>query len=311
MAPEEGGGATGCGPTRSSSPAAAETGSARSCRSSSSAWPESGSSSRSLRAVASGRRRTTWSSSPIPTGSRPTRSAIADAGVAVPTTVVAGGRTRNESTRNGLASLDADDDDVIVVHDAVRPLVPVEVVVRAIEPVRAGLADGDGHGHLQRGHAGHRRRRRGRRDPGSVALPARPDAPGLPGKAVLARGLCRRGRRRRPDRHGRLLASSCATSRVPGSWPWPATRSTSRSRPASTSCWPTGCSRCARSARPTAPVAEPASLAGARVLVVGGTNGIGKGIAGCRSRRRGRVVEVDGRSLGPRRPRLRDRRGAR
>ena len=59
----------------------------------------------------------------------------------VPTTVVAGGRTRNESTRNGLDHLDAAADDVIVVHDAVRPLVPVDVVRRAIEPVAAGLAD--------------------------------------------------------------------------------------------------------------------------------------------------------------------------
>ena len=39
------------------------------------------------------------------------------------------------------AGLDAADDDVIVVHDAVRPLVPVEVIVRAIEPVASGQAD--------------------------------------------------------------------------------------------------------------------------------------------------------------------------
>ena len=70
-----------------------------------------------------------------------TRAVIAAADVGVPTSVVAGGQTRNESTRNGLASLDAAYDDVIVVHDAVRPLVPLEVVVRAIEPVAAGLAD--------------------------------------------------------------------------------------------------------------------------------------------------------------------------
>ena len=38
-------------------------------------------------------------------------------------------------------SLDADDDDVVVVHDAVRPLVPVDVIVRAIEPVASGTAD--------------------------------------------------------------------------------------------------------------------------------------------------------------------------
>jgi 2-C-methyl-D-erythritol 4-phosphate cytidylyltransferase len=47
-----------------------------------------------------------------------TRSVLASSGLSVPATVVAGGKTRNESTRNGLLSLDADDDDVIVVHDA-------------------------------------------------------------------------------------------------------------------------------------------------------------------------------------------------
>jgi 2-C-methyl-D-erythritol 4-phosphate cytidylyltransferase len=70
-----------------------------------------------------------------------TRSVIAGAGLPVPTTAVAGGRTRNESTRAGLAAIDAADADVVVVHDAVRPLVPVDVVRRSIEPVAKGLAD--------------------------------------------------------------------------------------------------------------------------------------------------------------------------
>jgi 2-C-methyl-D-erythritol 4-phosphate cytidylyltransferase len=56
--------------------------------------------------------------------------------------VVTGGATRNESTRNGLAGLvDAADDDVVVVHDAVRPLVPLDVVQRAIQPVLEGRAE--------------------------------------------------------------------------------------------------------------------------------------------------------------------------
>jgi ribitol-5-phosphate 2-dehydrogenase (NADP+) / D-ribitol-5-phosphate cytidylyltransferase len=59
----------------------------------------------------------------------------------VPTTVVAGGMTRNESTRNGLRSLEATPDETIVVHDAVRPLVPVDVIRRSIEPVASGAAD--------------------------------------------------------------------------------------------------------------------------------------------------------------------------
>ncbi len=59
----------------------------------------------------------------------------------VPTTVVAGGSTRNQSTWNGLRELDAADEDTILVHDAVRPLVPLEVIKRAIEPVVHGRAD--------------------------------------------------------------------------------------------------------------------------------------------------------------------------
>ena len=70
-----------------------------------------------------------------------TRALVAEANLAVEVLVVAGGATRNESTRNGLNALDAADDDVIVVHDAVRPLVPVEVVQRSIEPVASGRAD--------------------------------------------------------------------------------------------------------------------------------------------------------------------------
>lgn len=59
-----------------------------------------------------------------------------------PVAIVTGGVTRNESTRRGLAALEADDDDVVVVHDAVRPLVSREVILRSIEPVLSGRADG-------------------------------------------------------------------------------------------------------------------------------------------------------------------------
>lgn len=71
-----------------------------------------------------------------------TRELVAGAHSAVPTSIVAGGATRNESTRNGLASLAADDDDIVVIHDAVRPLVPREVILRSIEPILSGRADG-------------------------------------------------------------------------------------------------------------------------------------------------------------------------
>lgn len=59
----------------------------------------------------------------------------------IPTAVVAGGVTRNESARNGLAALVADDDDIVLIHDAVRPLVPKEVILRSIEPILSGRAD--------------------------------------------------------------------------------------------------------------------------------------------------------------------------
>jgi len=52
-------------------------------------------------------------------------------------TVVAGGQTRRESVAAGLAAL-AGDVDVVLVHDAARPLVPGAVVDRVIGAVRAG-----------------------------------------------------------------------------------------------------------------------------------------------------------------------------
>ncbi|MDP8904798.1 MAG: bifunctional cytidylyltransferase/SDR family oxidoreductase [Chloroflexota bacterium] len=70
-----------------------------------------------------------------------TRQAVAAADVDVPTKVVAGGATRNESTLRGLASLGAAADDIILIHDGVRPLVPPDVVRAAIAPVRDGAAE--------------------------------------------------------------------------------------------------------------------------------------------------------------------------
>jgi 2-C-methyl-D-erythritol 4-phosphate cytidylyltransferase len=70
-----------------------------------------------------------------------TRELIEGAGLTVPVSMVAGGVTRNESTQRGLAALDADPDDIVLVHDAVRPLVPREVILRSIEPVMSGRAD--------------------------------------------------------------------------------------------------------------------------------------------------------------------------
>lgn len=69
------------------------------------------------------------------------RSLIDGAELAAHIEVVAGGATRNESTRNGLAALRADANDIVLVHDAVRPLVPTEVILRSIEPILSGRAE--------------------------------------------------------------------------------------------------------------------------------------------------------------------------
>jgi len=71
-----------------------------------------------------------------------TQALVDEVTTSLPVQVVAGGATRNESTRNGLAALEAEDDDIVVIHDAVRPLVPTEVVLRSIEPIMSGRADG-------------------------------------------------------------------------------------------------------------------------------------------------------------------------
>ena len=47
--------------------------------------------------------------------------------------VVTGGKTRYESTRIGMESLNAAADDIIVAHDSVRPLVPEKVISEVIE----------------------------------------------------------------------------------------------------------------------------------------------------------------------------------
>ena len=70
-----------------------------------------------------------------------TERELATAGLPIAAIVVAGGQTRNESTRNGLRALDGAPDDVVLVHDAVRPLVPLDVVRRSIAPVADRTVD--------------------------------------------------------------------------------------------------------------------------------------------------------------------------
>lgn len=61
-------------------------------------------------------------------------SALADA--AVPCRIVVGGATRRESVSRGIAALP--DGDIVLVHDAARPLVPHEVVRAVVDAVRLG-----------------------------------------------------------------------------------------------------------------------------------------------------------------------------
>jgi ribitol-5-phosphate 2-dehydrogenase (NADP+) / D-ribitol-5-phosphate cytidylyltransferase len=70
-----------------------------------------------------------------------TQRLVAEADLGMEVRVVPGGATRNESTRNGIAALEAADEDIVLVHDAVRPLLPLEVIQRSIEPIISGRAD--------------------------------------------------------------------------------------------------------------------------------------------------------------------------
>lgn len=59
------------------------------------------------------------------------------AGMAVPYALVEGGATRQDSVRIALGAL-PDDADLVLVHDAARPLVPADVVTRVADAVAAG-----------------------------------------------------------------------------------------------------------------------------------------------------------------------------
>ena len=65
------------------------------------------------------------------------RQLLDDARIAAEVRVVAGGGSRRASVQLALLALD-DDVDVVLVHDAARPLVPAEVVQRVAAAVRAG-----------------------------------------------------------------------------------------------------------------------------------------------------------------------------
>jgi 2-C-methyl-D-erythritol 4-phosphate cytidylyltransferase len=67
------------------------------------------------------------------------RALLADHHTGAPLHVVAGGPTRQESVRAALAAL-PDDVGIVLVHDAARPLAPVELVDAVARAVRAGAA---------------------------------------------------------------------------------------------------------------------------------------------------------------------------
>lgn len=52
------------------------------------------------------------------------------------TKIVQGGEERQHSVFNALQSLNASDEDLVIVHDAVRPLLPQSVLIKAIETAK-------------------------------------------------------------------------------------------------------------------------------------------------------------------------------
>lgn len=223
-----------------------------------------------------------------------TQKVIEAADLGIPTTVVAGGRTRNESTRNGLWSLDADDADVVVIHDAVRPLVPVEVIIRAIEPVAAGLADST-----------------------DTVIPSADTLVIVDGEKVVGipdRARYRRGQTPQVFRKDVLAAAydaaaalgdlgatddcSLVLRHVPGARVV-AVAGDEVNLKITTRIDLVLADRMLQMRTVTADdhAASDTSLAGVRVYIVGGTNGIGQGIAE-EARGQGAQVEVDGRTTG-------------
>ncbi len=223
-----------------------------------------------------------------------TRALVAEAGLAIEVAVVAGGATRNESTRNGLIALDAADDDVIVVHDAVRPLVPVEVVQRSIEPVASGRADAT-----------------------DTVIPSADTLVIVEGEDVVEipdRGRYRRGQTPQVFRKAVLTHAYAEAERVGDLTATDDCSLVLRYVPGARVIAVAGDEINLKITTPIdlvmadrmlqlsvlVPTQEPRptrSLVGARMLVVGGTNGIGRAIAD-QAEQLGATAAVDGSSLG-------------
>jgi 2-C-methyl-D-erythritol 4-phosphate cytidylyltransferase len=210
--------------------------------------------------------------------------------------VVAGGETRNESSLRGLDALQAAADDVVLIHDAVRPLLPLEVVQRAIEPIATGRADAV-----------------------DTVIPSADTLVVVDGDRVVEipqRARFRRGQTPQAFRYD-VLRQAYAAARAAGDLS--ATDDVTlvlRYVPDARVVAVDGdeinlkittqldfvlADRMIQmrtlQAPPDVLAAAGQSLAGARMLVVGGTNGIGRSIAD-RAQHEGASVEVDGRSMG-------------
>jgi 2-C-methyl-D-erythritol 4-phosphate cytidylyltransferase len=90
----------------------------------------------SLRAFASVPRVTHISVAVRKTEMERVQAQISEHGFADRVQVVEGGDTRQESVAHALAELKAQDDDVVLVHDAVRPLIDAATIERTIDAVQ-------------------------------------------------------------------------------------------------------------------------------------------------------------------------------
>lgn len=223
-----------------------------------------------------------------------TEEVVAAAALPVAASVVAGGATRNESTRNGLAALDAADEDIVIVHDAVRPLVPADVILRSVEPILSGRADAS-----------------------DVVIPSADTLVVVEGDRVVEvpdRSRYRRGQTPQTFRVGILRRAYAAAEaagdlaatddctlvlrHVPGAR-IVAVDGDEINLKITTRLDLVIADRMIqmRTLSPAATGAAPASLEGAAVYVVGGTGGIGRAIAD-EARASGARVVVDGRASG-------------
>ena len=223
-----------------------------------------------------------------------TEALVAGARLSIPVAVVPGGVTRNESTRNGLLALEADDDDVVLVHDAVRPLLPLEVILRSIEPVISGRADST-----------------------DTVIPSADTLVIVDGENVVEipeRGRYRRGQTPQSFRKSVLAQAYETAARVGDLSATDDCSLVLRHVPGARIVGVAGdevnvkittridmviADRMLqmRVLAPTVETRQEHPIAGARLLVIGGTNGIGRAIAD-EAERQGARAEVDGSSLG-------------